>query len=490
MLPAGTLSGYLGTIQTDPGKGSGGGSGTGNQLYFGGGSYALTDRLSFGIDLSSYLDPPVNPINGEFPYFAVNTAALWGKYGVYSNGTISVAAQASIESFIRLEFPGGIVGRETGVLIGSLKLPITYRASPHLQFHVTPSVTFFPEYINGVPFYGTVASLGGGVSFQANERLAFYGAVNMPFGPGANTITNTAAFVNTPVWTVGGRYNMTPKFSLDAYLTNGVGVSSATSILSHWPDGDMVLGGVYLSYTPGAKYQESYRGRPAPVTSRQQSLQQDGFTLGSPDTIGPGTFRVGGWYGTNQNRGIALAFSPDRDAEFDVIFEDHADDGSVTPALVPTTELRYMFGPRLRFLDQNNGDAFSASARMLFESGVAGVGVFFLEGLASYKVNERLAISAVPKVAAFRNTEIIGLGVGVNYEVFDGLELIAEATVVGADATDAAWAAGLRYNLPDTGLSIDAHATNAIGRAGIGTMIAQDSTKFSIGLTKRFNVWK
>ena len=112
----------------------------------------------------------------------------------------------------------------------------------------------------------------------------------------------------------------------------------------------------------------------------------------------------------------------------------------------------------------------------------------------SYQVNDRLAISASPKVAVFGKTELAGLGAGISYALFEGLELIAEATAVGADATDATSAAGLRHGVPDWGLSVDAHATNAIGRTGIGTMIAQHSTRFSIGATKRFSIgrslWK
>lgn len=486
VMPARTFELYVGTMQTNPNVGTG----TGNQLYFGGGSYALNDRLSFGVDLQSYQDPPVTPINGMFPDFVVNTAAFWAKYQVYDGERLSVAAQLSAEDFVRLESPV-FGGRYSGVVIGSAKLPITYKASDRLQFHVTPSVSVFPDTVGGTAFYGTIASLGAGVSYTASERLAFYGAVDVPVS-GTNTISNTATYVSKPVWVVGGRYGLTPKIALDAYVTNGVGMTPATSILTHWPDGDLLLGGLRLTWTPGAKYPESYRGVPAPVTERQKNLQIDGLTLGSADTLEPGTVQVSGWYGSDAQSGLALSFSPDRDGEIDLILENYADAGTAPAALVPTTELRYMFGPKLRFMDQNNGDAFSLSARMLYgrqiEPGVAGVGVFYLEGLASYKVNDRLAVSMNPQLAGFGNTEVAGVGFGINYELFEGLDLIAEATAVGLDATTPTWAVGARYNLPNTGLSIDATASNAIGRYGIGTMVAQSEPRYSIGVTKRFSV--
>lgn len=485
-MPARTIELNVGTMQTDPNVGTG----TGNQLYFGGGSYALNDRLSFGVDLQSYQDPPVKPINGLFPDFVVNTAAFWAKYQVYDGETLSVATQVSAETFVRLE-SAVFGGRHSGVVIGSLKAPITYKVSERLQFHITPSVSLLPETVGGSAFYGTVASLGAGVSFAATERLAFYGAVDVPVS-GNNTISNTATFTSEPVWVAGGRYLITPKVALDAYVTNGVGMTPATSILTHWPDGDMLLAGARLTWTPGARYPESFRGAPAPVTGRQQNLQIDGFTVGSADTLEPGAVLASGWYGSDEHSGVALNFSLDRDTEIDLIFENYADAGTAPAALVPTTELRYMIGPKLRFMDQNNGDAFSLSGRALYgrqiESGAAGVGVFYLEGLASYKVNDRLAVSMNPQLAGFGNTEIAGVGFGVNYELLDGLELIAEATAVGLDATTPTWAVGARYNLPNTGFSIDATATNAIGRYGIGTMVAQSEPRYSIGVTKRFDV--
>ena len=111
----------------------------------------------------------------------------------------------------------------------------------------------------------------------------------------------------------------------------------------------------------------------------------------------------------------------------------------------------------------------------------------FAEGIASMKLNENLAVTVNPKIAAFGNTEIYGLGLGANFEVFDGLELIGEVTPTdGGNGT--VWAAGVRYNLGNSGFSVDASASNAIGRNGLGTLIAQDDIKFALGVTKTFDL--
>ena len=485
MNPAGTVELSVGTMQTDPSKGSG----TGNQLYFGGGSYSPTDRLTFGFDLQSYQDPTISPINGAFPDIKMHTGALWAKYQVFKGSRVSMAALASVENLFALEGPL-YGGRNEHVLIGAIKAPITIKASQQLEFHITPGVSFFPSTVGGQPYYGTVGSIGLGASYKPSERLAFFATADTAVS-GANNVDSTAAYTKDTVLMIGGRYNVTPKIALEAFVTNGAGLTPATSVLTHWPDGDDVLAGLRLVYTPGANLPISYRGEPAAVTRRQTNLQHDGFTLGSADVLEPGMIRTTVWGGSDSNSGFGLSFSPDQDAEIQLFVEKYSDSPTAPAALVPTTEVRYMIGPKLRFMDQNNGDAFSLSGRMLFgrhkEPLVGGVGVFYLEALASYKSSDRLVFTAAPKLGAFGNVEMAGLGLGVNYQVSDNLELIAEATPVGLDGDTATWAAGLRYNIGKSGFSIDASATNAVGRQGIGSMIAQDDTRFTIALSKTFD---
>lgn len=489
MNPAGTLQLDVGTIQTEPGDGPG--AGTGNQLYFGGGSYALSDRVSLGIDIQSYWDPVLDPILGAYPDIIAHMGALWGKYQLFDNGRFAVAAQASVENYFTLESPlwGG---KNKNVVIGSLKAPMTYRASQALELHLTPSVSVSPNTVGGAPFYGTIVSLGAGVSYKPNERLTFAAAVDAPIS-GGNTLTNTASFKKVPVWTVSGRYNLTPKLALEGHVTNGVGYTPATSIMTHWPDGDRILAGVRLVYTPGAKRPESYRGTPVDATPHMVSLQQDGFTLGSADVMEPGFARLSAWYGSDDNAGMLIGFSPDRDGEIQLSFEQYSQSTSAPGAIIPKQGfVRFMLGPKLRFMDQNNGDPMSLSARLLFgrqiESGAGGVGVFYLDAMAGYQVNSRLTLNASPKFAAWGNTEMIGLGLGVHYALSRDLAVIGEVTPVGLDGADATWAAGMRYNLGKSGFSVDASVSNAIGRFGIGSMISQDDARVTIALSKSFSL--
>ncbi|WP_139280669.1 hypothetical protein [Shimia gijangensis] len=481
----GTVELSFGTTQTDPRSALG----TGNQLYFGGGSYSLNDRLTFGFDLHNYVDDAGGPIGGVPTAIEMTTLSGWGKYQLYSDSRWTVSALVALESFLTLESPI-FGGTNTFVMSGAFKAPITYNASQKLQFHVTPSVYYFPGTVGGQNFYGTIASLGFGASYKANDRLGLFGSVDVPLS-GTNTISSSGAYEDVPVWTAGGRYNVTPKIALEGYVTNGIGMTPGTSILTFWPDGDTALAGLRLIYTPGAKITDSYRAPLTPVTLRQRNVQQDGFTMGSADVLEPGTIRTSAWYGSDSNTGIMFGFSPDQDSEIQVIFEQYSDNPTADPALVPTTDVRYMFGPKLRFMDQNNGDAFSLSGRALYGRRIGSgalLGVFFAELIGSYKTNGGTVFTVNPKLAAFGSTEIAGLGLGVNYAFLSGLELIAEVTPVGLDGSDPTWAAGLRYTVGTSGFTVDAQATNAIGRYGIGGMIAQDDTRIALTVSKVFDV--
>ena len=344
-LPGNGVQVTVGTAQTAPGSGPG----TGNQIYYLGADYAPTDRLTFGIHAETFEDPVTSPINGLFPAFGMDTASGSIKYKLIDGDRLDVSVQGAVEFF---RFETSVFGTDTGTdaehIIGSIKAPISYAMSDELQFHLTPGVSFFPDDLNGTPFYGTVGYVGAGLSYRPNERIAGYAAVNVPVA-GGNTVSSTGTITTTPVWVVGGRYNATPKIGVDVYATNGIGTTPTTGILSYWPSGDEILYGARIVWTPGEGpgYRPSYRNL-SPVTPRQRSLQHDGFTLSSADTHEPGSFAGTAWYGTGDNYGAGIILAPDQDGQMEGYIEQYSNDGSVPAALLPSQNERYMFGLKLR----------------------------------------------------------------------------------------------------------------------------------------------
>ena len=467
----------------------GGTTGTGNQLYYTALEYGVTDDLQIAFAAQDFQDP-VGPILGtneatNFRSFGVNL-----KYRFVNTDQFQASALVSVEDFaFRTDVFDSYQNNPTHT-IGSFHVPLTYTANSNLQFHLTPGVSVFPDSINGFDYYGTVATLGAGVTWRASNRLLTFASLSAPLS-GGNTIGTDQSIQKELVYTAGARYNFTPKVALEGYVTNGFGATPATGIVTFIPEGDEALFGVRLVYTPGQKLPYTYRPTPlAPVTKRAERMDQDGFTIGSARVMTPGSVRLGASGGSDGNAAVMAAIALEQDFQLEGYIEDYSDDGSLTAADDPTPDsFRWMVGGRIRVMDQDNGNPFSWSLRAMggrdFDN--QNVGVLYIATPASYDVNNRLTFHVEPKFFAFGDHRVGGLGLGVNYEIFEGLQLIGEVTPV-SDGRTATWAAGARYDLPNGMWSLDASATNAIGRYGHGTMVAQDETRFAIGLSTQFNV--
>lgn len=482
-LPDEALQLSVGTHQTLPDSAPG----TGDQLYYGSIDWGATDDLQLSLAYQNFDDSPADPINGASPTITLESVAPSVKYRLLETDRISLGMQGSVEYFSLASDLFNSDNEGGDAIIGSLHVPLTYTASPELQFHLTPGVSFFPDDINGIEFYDTIFSVGTGASWQPSERWLAYGTVNLPIGPGGNTINNDQSITRQPVWTVGTRYNATPRVGVDVYATNGFGITPATGILSFPPDGDNLLVGVQLNYTPdtGLGYRSSYRKTPpAPLSERDRQLRLDGLTLASANTLEPGTVAFNAGAGTDGNYSIGLAYSPDEALQIEAILEEFARDDSVSPADIAGDDLKYMVGGRLQLLDQHQGDPVSLAARLLGGRDTASgqqVGTLFVDVPVTFQANSRTALFFNPRLAAFGEESIVGVGFGVNHEVARGLQLIGEVTPV-FDRDRTVWAVGTRYSLPDAAVSLDLYATNAVGRNGLGTLVGQSDARFGVGL--------
>ena len=479
-LPAGALLFLFGAHQTL----SDDSIGTGSQLYYGGIDWGLSDDIQLSLSGQVYDDPPTRPINGQSPNTTLLSLAPSIKYRLLSTPQLGLSLQGSLESLLLSSalFDSGD-GKDTRI-IGSIHAPLTYSATPSLQFHLTPGVSFFPQSLNNRELYGTLFTLGTGVSWQPTQRWLLYSTLNLPIGPGGNVINADQSIGRQPVWAVGTRYDLTPKTGLSLYATNGLGVTPATGILASIPSGDDLLVGLTLNYAPdtGLGYRSSFTQAPVgPLTERLSQLLVNGITLTTASTLQPGTLALSTSAGTNSNYSVGLAYSPDEAFQIEAISEDFGSDSSAGSERAVNSGWRYMLGAKLRLLDQRQGDAVSLSARILGGRNTRTVGVLFAELPITYQASPSTALFFSPKFAAFSDQAEVGLGLGVNYEVASGLQLLGELTpVFGGDRL--VWAIGTRYSLPSQPLSVDLYATNAVGRNGLATLIGQADAQFGLGL--------
>ena len=480
-LPKGTWLVQTGSHQTDLNTGRG----TGNQTYYGAVDWSSGNNLTLSFSTLVQEDQNNRPIARMTAPTRFISGAFSAKYRFVDTQGFDIAALASAESF---SFRTAIFDTDKGEsdhLIGSLHLPVTLRAGHKLQLHFTPAVSEFPDDLKGIPYYGTIVSVGAGATWQLNPKLQIFSAASRPIS-GGNTIEISREISRRTVYTSGARFNYTPKVALEGYVTNGVGTTPATSIVAFWPTGDKALYGVKLHYTPGAQRPSSYRRialrKP---THRDLQLQQDGLILSTANVVPPGHLRVTASGGDMDNYAGAVAFSPDRDFQLDALIEEHAFDGSVPETLDPTPGAgRWAAGGRIRVFDQGSRDWTSFSIRVLGGRDIEGIGngALHVAFPLTYEANESLALTAQVAGSAFGDAEILSFGAGANLEIVPGVQIIAEASSV-SEGPSAVWAAGVRYTGRGGRFGIDISATNSLARHGYGTLVAQDSIRYSAGVS-------
>ena len=479
--------------------------GTGRQFYGGEFRWRGRSNLEYGLALHVYDDPPRDLISGAQDQNVMAARRLdarrdnittlsFGpslKYQYFSNDRFALAAQASVEIMrFGAVFLGSQNGSDEDHFIGSAQLPATLRIRDDLRFHFTPGVAVFPDNLNGNPFFGTFYYVGSGMTWAPNARTQLFGVAQMSLGPGGNAFQSDGSVGNAPIWTVGGRYAVTPRSNIDVFATNGVGFSPSTAALADLPEGNGPLFGLRFSFAPsfGRPVQESYRvDQLAPVTARERQLQWDGGAVPGAATQSPGKMLISSTFGTDGNQSGSILLSLDQDIQYEGIVEVFADDGSVDATRNPGTDARYMFGGRLRFLDQNNGNLFSLSGRILAGRNITPptVGVVYADIPITYEVSPDLAVNVTPRFAAFEDVLKYGVGVGVNYRVTDQIQLLADVTPSISDEP-LIWNVGARYDVPDWPIGLEVFATNAIGRFGLGTLVAQDSPRLGLGVSWRY----
>ncbi|MEM9448122.1 MAG: hypothetical protein AAGA75_06275 [Cyanobacteria bacterium P01_E01_bin.6] len=485
-LPAGSVqlsAGFHSTLTDNT-------PGTGNQVYYGDVTWGIRDDLQLSFIGQAFDDPPQEAIDGSLANITLLSFASSVKYRLINEERFSLGVLGSVE-LLSLSSPLFDTDDSEEEVIGALQVPLTYAVSPELQFHLTPGVSFFPGEFSDSDFYGTTFTLGAGVSWQPSERWLLYSTLNIPIGPGGNAIDSDDANIERRlVWSVGTRYNVTPKVGVDLYATNGFGVTPATSILSFIPDGDDAILGIRLNYAPDGRstYRSSFRQTPfVPLSDRDRQLLVDGFTVTTANTVQPGSVALSTGFGSNGNYSVSLAYSPDQDFQIEGMLEEFGSEDEVSDEDSAGDDLKYLLGARIRLLDQVQGDPFSLAARVLGGRDTDSdgqTGILFFDVPLTYQVNSRAALFLNPKVAAFSSEFRVGIGLGVNYEVIRGLQLIGEVTPVidGENGEPTVWAAGARYQIPRTSVNLDLYATNAIGRNGLGTLAAEPGARFGFNV--------
>lgn len=469
--------------------------GTGLQTYHLNIDWGITDNLQIGFTGDIFDDYLKCPVRSECSYFTTVSYGTKLKYQVVNNNRWAIGVAGTVQ-LLHISANTGVFNNSPNQAffvarpVGALQLPITYKASPNLQIHLTPGVVFFPDKVAGGDFFGTFFNIGTGFSWQTSKRVNLFANIQTPLGPGGNTfIAKNRSITSKLLWTVGIDYALNPKMGAEVYATNSYGATPTTGLLSFIPDGEDLLLGVRFKHAIdfGQGYAANFTNSPPiPLSDRNRSLLFDGLILSSANTLPTGQFQFRGGFGTGGSSSFALAYGLTDDSQLELTVDQFASSDRFSEQDISGPGVKIGGAMKLKFLDQIRGDGLTLSLKLagISETELQGGGIngtLYVELPIAYQINSQTALSINPKAALFADTQRIGLGIGINQAIGDNLQLIGEYTPV-LDGKQSTWSTGLRF-LPSSGFGLDLFAGNAIGQSGLGTLTAEpDGTNFGISV--------
>lgn len=364
------------------------GAGTGLQVYNGSLDYGINNDLQIGLALSFFDDTLSTRFNGQKTNFGFFSLAPRIKYKFIDQDNFDVAVVGSLE-WLKVTsenglFNGGDRSSQENTLAGTIQVPLTVEVAKNYQWHLVGGLAVFPDTVNnGGDFYGTFFNIGTGLSFKFAEQFGFFADVNVPLGPGGNSVNTRGNIGKTFVWSAGFNYLHSPAVGVDLSITNRLGSTPSTRLLAFPPDGGNVAVGLNVRYTPDifANYAPQFgETAMAPFTDRDKQLLFDGFILTTPNTIRQSNFSLDTGLGPNYNFKIGYGLSNNAQLEF--IGQQLADSDQPIG-----NSFKLGGATKLNFLNQANGDPFSFGIRGAFAEPSEqsdGVGAFTAEAAFTY----------------------------------------------------------------------------------------------------------
>lgn len=458
--------------------------GTGNQSYFSYSNWGITDNLQLGWGYMINDDPTYNQINGVNIPMQYQSMGPNIKYQLYQDKNLGVGVFGAIEQLQIYSGPGlfNNYGDPTlsNTFAGTIQIPISYNLSDNFQVTFTPGVNFYSNSLNAVPFYGTVANVGFGASWQALKDLSLFANTVIPLS-GGNSFTTSREITKTPIWSVGGTYTFNKAVAIEAHVTNSFGGTPVTGVLTLPTSPNEILVGGQLVLSPSAK-EINY----VDYDDRQTKLLFDWFTLTTPYVLPTDDFGVrlagdsegsiggGLYYGFLQDYQIDLAFYSVGGFNVQSVLQQAAD-----------TATNWRLGGKLEYLNQAKGDPLSLSGRVSIGRDFGNKqGYAMLEFPLMYEFNNRWAAIFSPKAGINGGNTPVGIGLGINYQAADWIQLIGEITPL-ITGERLVWAAGVRL-FPLENLAIDLLGTNSTTQFDMGELIAGPDTRFSASIQWRF----
>ena len=486
-------------------------SGTGNQNY----AIQLDLGLTETFQVSGFYSEADDPLNAPITGLDNRPANFWEVYGIAArwqfrdHENLSLALNGSLESWTVGSGGNDSLGNsggqsspnifndsgqrvETNNFIGSLAIPMTWRATKKWQFTFTPGISFLPSSQGKAQggsgkFYGTNPYISGGLLWHPIPQLGLTASIAQPLGHGTNSFDRNLKFSKNPVVSGGLNWHLNPRIALQGLLTNGFGTTPATALLTLPSDNR-------IGYSANFVFTADAPDTPqAPLTKRQQSLSLGGLTVSTalvpPDTISvskvsadaKGNFDT--TYGVSISNIFHLDFYRSKNEnvrQSSVQARTYVNDGAVnlrgSGKAVLTSPLRGApIWSALRISLGRNMDTNNNTAE----------GYLFAETPLTWEANSKIAININPKVAWTGVGSLSGIGLSANIQLAPGWELIPEANIVFNSQSDANATLGLRWNATDN-IAIETYGSTASSIVDIGQLLNDEQTRWGSRLIIKF----
>ncbi len=481
---------------------SGYAKGTGNQNYLGSIEYGIKDNLLFSIFYTDADDPLTKRINK----LDTQPENRWSSYGTsvkwkfFEKQQYQFAVEGSIENW--LVQSGGCAGHrcsfntnnifnsgtsmvENNNFIGSISLPIGLKYFSNLDLTISPKFTFLPKTqsnkFGSGDFYGNNYGISFGMTYRALERLKTFSSYYLPIGDSKNSFDDNITFHKTSIYTIGANYSIDSRTNFQAFLSNGFGLSPATSVLSI-PSSDEILYGFKVIYSPtnSDNYyipynEESYTGK----FFKGLSVSNNSF-INSGDSQLSLTYDLNGSWNSKYEKGLSQRFivdvtagQIDKGVGTNSIFKSYFEQGN--------TILRV--GAKAILYSNKSKNVFVSSFRGSFGRVLAENkdGYLFGESINTYNLNEKVGFNINPKIGVSGSGDSIGVGTGLHWKVLKKITLISETNIPINNAENN-FTFGIRYSPEESNKHIDLYSSNAFSFIDLGQLMKRDKNILGINV--------
>ncbi len=472
---------------------SGYAKGTGNQNYIGSLDYGFQDNLL----LSFFYTDADDPLTKRIASLDTQPENRWSSYGssfkwkFLEKPTLKMAIEGSLENWMVQS--GGCAGDECSSntsnifnsntsmvennnLVGSLSLPIGLIYSSDFDLIISPKLTFLPgsqsnQYGEG-DFYGNNYGIGFGMAYKVLNRLKTFSSYYVPLGDSKNSFDDNLNFYKTSIYTLGMNYSIDSRTNFQAFLSNGFGLSPATSVLSI-PSSDEILYGFKIVYTP-TKLDNYYFLKKERSSSRKFFK---GLSVSNNSYIDSGDSQLnilydaeGSWH-SKYEKALSQRFLVDITAG--ITDKEANTNSNFKSYLLPgNTILR---GGAKAIIYSNQSGNVTSSLRGSFGRVLAEKknGYFFGESINTFNLFEKVSFNVNPKIGFTGTGESSGFGTGLHWKVLNKITLISE-TNIPIDNAEHNMTFGVRYSPGESSKHIDLYSSNAFSFIDMGQLMKRD----------------